>query len=149
MWSHEAAQTARVVAELTDDTLDWRIVAGQRTLGEVAWHIVVSQHEIVGKTGLAFEAPGKFVQCPLRASEILSTYRGAATALAEAVKRSWTDASLAAEDEIYGMRWTRGYTLSVMVLHEVHHRGQLTALMRAAGLKVPGMYGPSGDERQT
>jgi len=146
MWKHESAQTTRVLAELTDESLDVAIAEGQRTLGELAWHIVVSQQEIVAKTGLAFEAPSKSVGRPPRAREILTAYRGAASALAEAVERSWTDASLADEDEIYGMRWTRGYTLSVMLLHEVHHRGQLTALMRPAGLKVPGVYGPSGDE---
>ena len=27
-----------------------------------------------------------------------------------------------------------------------HHRGQMTILMRQAGLLVPGMYGPSKDE---
>ena len=146
MWKRESAQTARVLAGLTDGSLDRRGTKNQRTLGELAWHIVVSQQEILEKTGLMFDAPGKAVERPSRATEILAAYRGAADALAGAAERSWTDASLAVEDEIYGMRWTRGYTLSVVLLHEVHHRGQLTALMRQAGLKVPGVYGPSGDE---
>jgi uncharacterized damage-inducible protein DinB len=30
--------------------------------------------------------------------------------------------------------------------HIIHHRGQLTVYLRLAGLKVPGMYGPSADE---
>jgi uncharacterized damage-inducible protein DinB len=30
--------------------------------------------------------------------------------------------------------------------HEIHHRGQMTVLMRQAGLKVPGVYGPSREE---
>ncbi|MGB5893715.1 MAG: DinB family protein, partial [Ignavibacteriaceae bacterium] len=28
-----------------------------------------------------------------------------------------------------------------------HHRGQLTVIMRLAGLKVLGVYGPAGEER--
>ncbi|MCK4657684.1 MAG: hypothetical protein KAT85_11650, partial [candidate division Zixibacteria bacterium] len=28
----------------------------------------------------------------------------------------------------------------------IHHRGQMTVLMRQAGLKVPGVYGPSMEE---
>ncbi len=146
LWKHESAQTARVLAELTDESLDWQMGERQRTVGELAWHIVVSQREIVGKAGLGFEAPEKSVQQPVHASEILVAYRRAASALAETVELSWTDASLAIEDAIYGMRWTRGYMLSVMLLHEGHHRGQLTVLIRQAGLKVPGVYGPSGDE---
>ena len=35
--------------------------------------------------------------------------------------------------------------LSLMVRHSVHHRGQLSAYLRAMGGKVPSIYGPSGD----
>ena len=30
--------------------------------------------------------------------------------------------------------------------HTIHHRGQMSAYMRAIGAKVPGMYGPTADE---
>jgi uncharacterized damage-inducible protein DinB len=30
--------------------------------------------------------------------------------------------------------------------HEIHHRAQMTVLMRQAGLKVPGLYGPAKEE---
>jgi uncharacterized damage-inducible protein DinB len=35
--------------------------------------------------------------------------------------------------------------LSLAVRHTVHHRGQLSAYLRAAGGKVPSIYGPSAD----
>lgn len=35
--------------------------------------------------------------------------------------------------------------LSLALRHSVHHRGQLSAYLRAAGGKVPGIYGPSAD----
>ena len=36
------------------------------------------------------------------------------------------------------------------LLHdEIHHRGQLSIYLKAAGGKVPSIYGPSGDERWT
>lgn len=31
--------------------------------------------------------------------------------------------------------------------HWVHHRGQLTVYMRMNGIKVPSIYGPSGDDK--
>ncbi len=34
----------------------------------------------------------------------------------------------------------------VLIRHHIHHRGQMTELMRQARLKVPGMYGPSKEE---
>ena len=35
--------------------------------------------------------------------------------------------------------------LSMMIRHSVHHRGQLSAYLRAMGAKVPSIYGPSAD----
>jgi uncharacterized damage-inducible protein DinB len=84
---------------------------------------------------------------PARASEIQSQYVDAAKALSEAVEQQWTDDTLRVTDEVYGARWPRGLTLEVMLRHEIHHRGQLTVLMRQAGLKVPGVYGPALEEK--
>jgi uncharacterized damage-inducible protein DinB len=36
--------------------------------------------------------------------------------------------------------------LQALISHEIHHRGQMTVLMRQAGLKVPGIYGPAREE---
>ena len=47
---------------------------------------------------------------------------------------------------MYGEKWMRGVTLRVVTEHEVHHRGQMTILMRQAGLKVPGLFGPAKEE---
>jgi uncharacterized damage-inducible protein DinB len=144
-WSHESVQTARVMAALTDQSLQQRVAEGHRSLGELAWHVVVSQREIVGKTGLEYDAPSKRDPVPERAAEIHSAYVDAAKALAAAVERQWTDETLRVTDELYGREWPRGLTLAVVLYHEIHHRGQMTVLMRQAGLKVPGVYGPSAD----
>jgi uncharacterized damage-inducible protein DinB len=56
---------------------------------------------------------------------------------------------LLAEDDMYGERWPRGFTLFALVAHQAHHRGQMTVLMRQAGLQVPGVYGPSLEEWTT
>jgi len=146
---HETASTARVLAALTDESLSHRWSERQRTIGELAWHIVVSQRGIVGKTGLEWNSPSKTGPSPGSAAGIHSVYVDSAKAFLSALEREWTDETLAIDDEIYGERWSRGRTLLVMLLHEVHHRGQLTALMRGAGLRVPGVYGPSADERES
>jgi uncharacterized damage-inducible protein DinB len=36
--------------------------------------------------------------------------------------------------------------LAMMNNHSIHHRGQLAAYLRAAGSKVPAIYGMSADE---
>ena len=83
---------------------------------------------------------------PASARAIESAYKEAASSVAEVVEASWTDATLSVEDEMYGMKWTRGVTLGVLISHQTHHRGQMTVLMRQAGLVVPGIYGPAREE---
>jgi uncharacterized damage-inducible protein DinB len=36
--------------------------------------------------------------------------------------------------------------LTSLVRHQVHHREQMTILMRQAGIVVPGVYGPAREE---
>jgi uncharacterized damage-inducible protein DinB len=47
---------------------------------------------------------------------------------------------------MYGQEWPRRLVLSGLMHHESHHRGQMTVLMRQAGLKVPGVFGPAREE---
>jgi hypothetical protein len=61
----------------------------------------------------------------------------------EEVTKNWKDETLQIVDEMYGEKWPRGLTLRILIDHEIHHRGQMTVLMRQAGLKVPGIMGPS------
>ncbi len=145
-WRRESASTARLMTELTDRSLEQRIADGYRSIGELAWHIVVSPREILRHCGLDYPAPTKQDPQPLRAAEIHSCYVDAAKALAAAVESQWNDQTLQTLDLVYDRQWPRGLTLAILIYHEIHHRGQLTVLMRQAGLKVPGVYGPSRDE---
>lgn len=42
-----------------------------------------------------------------------------------------------------GVKWQNGASLRFAVMHQAHHRGQMTVLMRQAGLTVPEIYGPT------
>ncbi len=48
--------------------------------------------------------------------------------------------------EFFGMKGPACTWLAMMNNHSVHHRGQLAAYLRAAGSKVPAIYGMSADE---
>lgn len=144
-WASLSEGTAKALGALTDASLSQPVVAGGRTLGRVAWHVVTSVPEMAFRTGLRFEAPSEDAPIP-SAAEMTATYRRLAKALAEAVRREWTDETLLVEDDMYGEKWPRGRTLSVLMDHETHHRGQMTVLMRQAGLVVPGVCGPSKEE---
>ncbi|WP_306434409.1 DinB family protein [Paenibacillus sp. J2TS4] len=40
----------------------------------------------------------------------------------------------------------RGKLLSILLTHDTHHRGQMTVLLRQAGLTVPGVMGPTKEQ---
>ena len=61
-------------------------------------------------------------------------------------ERVLTNADLEKEDTMYGEQWQRKVTLTSLVFHQIHHRAQIEVLMRQAGLRVPGLYGPSKEE---
>lgn len=138
--------TARVFEQLSDDNLDQAVAPGYRTLGDLAWHIVTTIPEMTNRTGLGLSAVDDTALPPESAREIRAGYAAASTELADAVKSQWTDEDLTETDEMYGEEWPRGLTLSAVILHEVHHRGQMTVLLRQAGASVPGVYGPSKEE---
>lgn len=138
--------TGRVFDQLTDDNLDQAVGPGHRTLGDIAWHIVATIPEMMGRTGLPLSAVDPDAMPPDSAQEIRDGYAEASAELRKAVESQWTDDSLLETDDMYGEEWPRGVSLSAVILHEVHHRGQMTVLLRQAGTTVPGVYGPSREE---
>jgi uncharacterized damage-inducible protein DinB len=53
---------------------------------------------------------------------------------------------LAQEVDFFGMKMPPVAVLPMANNHSIHHRGQLAAYLRAAGSKVPSIYGGSADE---
>ncbi len=147
VWKFESAQTAKLLGNITDDSLGQRVAEGYRSLSELAWHLPVSLGTIASLAGLKIEAPNHATTMPLDAAGIKTEYVRAAENLAHSIQQNWTDDTLKELDDVYGEKWSKGTTMRVLMSHEIHHRGQLTVLMRQAGLPVPGLYGPSKDER--
>ena len=144
-WDGETDATLKVFRQLTDASLGQQVTADGRSLGFIAWHITASIAEMLNRTGLSVEGP-VHEEPPATAAAIVEAYGKAARSAAEQVRSRWTDATLDETREMYGEQWTVGFTLAALVGHQTHHRGQMTVLMRQAGLPVPGVYGPSREE---
>ncbi|WP_391205029.1 DinB family protein [Psychrobacillus sp. L4] len=145
-WKHESDSTLKILHTLTDESLHQKVYEEGRTLGQIAWHIVVTIDEMIGKTGLRFTATPHDAARPKTAKEMLEAYKESSDAMVQAIKEQWTDENLLDEKDMYGEMWPIALVLQVLTFHQTHHRGQLTILMRQAGLAVPGMYGPSKEE---
>ena len=145
-YKHEAASTQKLLDALTDASLKQAVVSDHRTLGRMAWHIITTYPEMGGNAELKFTGISDKTPLPTSAAEIAKAYRSVSSQLADQIRTQWSDAKLAEEKDFYGMMWKLGLMLDILVRHEVHHRGQMTVLMRQAGLKVPGVYGPAKEE---
>ena len=145
-WKQESEGTLKLLGALTDASLAQKVDSEGRTLGFTAWHLVLTLGEMGNRAGFPITAPPEDAPEPSHAAEIVQAYRMVSAALAERVEAVWTDASLDDELDMYGQLWKKGHILDTVIRHEAHHRGQMTVLMRQAGLKVPGIYGPSREE---
>lgn len=145
-WKMEFEKTEKLLETLTDESLEATVSEGHRTIGRIAWHIIQTIPEMGGRTGLKLAGPSMEDPVPASAAEIARTYHEAAQSLLEQISANWQDETLEVEDDMYGMTWKRGQTVAALINHEVHHRGQLSVLMRQAGLKVTGIYGPAKEE---
>jgi uncharacterized damage-inducible protein DinB len=147
-WEEERTATLRLLRALDDRSLGQAVSSDHRTLGRLAWHVTTTIAEMMERTGLVIGAPAHEAPVPETAAAIAAAYEAASQRLAQQVG-SWSDTALETEDEMYGERWARGRTLLALVAHQAHHRGQMTVLMRQAGLTVPGVYGPAREEWAT
>ncbi len=145
-WKTESDATQKVLRALTDASLSQRVSAEGRTLGKIAWHLVQSVPEMLTAARLPLGFPGSEPPVPEHASEVVAEWERWSNAGLEAVRNGWDDAALPEVIEMYGDQWTRGQTLAILIAHAAHHRGQMTVLMRQAGLAVPGVYGPAREE---
>ena len=148
IWKNESEITAGVLAALTDAALAQRVTPRDRTLGDMAWHMATTIPEMMERTGLAIEGGDHDSPCPASAKAIHDAYVRAAGSALELVRRTWTDKTLTVEDDMYGERWPRGATLLALVVHQTHHRGAMSVLMRQAGLVVPSIYGPNREQSE-
>lgn len=142
----ETAVTQQLLDLLTDASLSQGHAEGFRNLGQLAWHLVHNDRSFLLGLGLKFEAPSASEEPPAQASVIAEAYRRTSQGIITAVESQLSDARLAEVVTIFGQQWTVGQAIYSSLKHEIHHRGQLTILMRLAGLPVIGAYGPAKEQ---
>jgi uncharacterized damage-inducible protein DinB len=145
-WATEAENTGKLLAHLTDEALAQPVEPEGRTLGMLAWHLVTTMPEMLGQAGLGVMGPGSDVPPPSMVRAIAHEYGRLSLSVPGCVRAKWSDDLLGQAIRMYGESWPRRQVLECLVLHQAHHRGQMTVLMRQAGLHVPGLYGPSREE---
>jgi len=142
-WKYESDSTAKIFGFLTDASLTTKIDPDGRTLGRLANHIIETLTEMPKKLGLPLE---EVFPSHMHVEDLVTDYQKKSDELVSAINATWTDANLPDMRDMYGERWSIGAGLHALLLHQVHHRGQMTAMMRSQGLTVSGIYGPAREE---
>src|SRR5512139_499141 len=93
-YNYLTAGTTKVFAQLNNKNLTKRVAPGHRTLGDLAWHIVVTIPEMMNKTGLGISAIDPTEMPPKSAKKIQTAYKKVTEELGAAVKKNWRDKTL-------------------------------------------------------
>ncbi|MFB4210802.1 DinB family protein [Shouchella sp. JSM 1781072] len=144
-WKQESYLTSAVLDAVSDEKLGQAIEEGHNTLGWLGWHLTTSPVFFVGQLGVNLDVELAEKQ-PSSASVIKDSYDRVSQALLQAMEKIESDSFMEEELEALGATMTKGTMLRMLVSHQTHHRGQMTVLLRQAGLTVPGVYGPTKEQ---
>jgi uncharacterized damage-inducible protein DinB len=145
-WDLASNGTIMVLEALTDEKLNQAIVEGHNTLGWLGWHLATAPAFFCGVVGLKVNAAGGPKDIPNKATAIVQAYKQISEDVVQGIK-TFTDEQLEEEVESFKGPIPRGTMLRSMIDHQTHHRGQMTVLLRQAGLKVPGVLGPTKEDQ--
>lgn len=146
-WTDSQAGTLQVLEAVTDEKLNQAITPGHNTLGWLGWHLANSITFFASLVGLNVQPPGNRDVVPETASEIVDGYRKVSELFNKAVEQNFSDEKMIENIDLFGNPTPRGAVLRRMIDHQTHHRGQMTVLLRQAGLPVPGVMGPTKEQQ--
>ena len=152
---HESPNTRKILERVPTDKLAWRPHEKSMTIGRLATHLAeipIWINRTVNEPEFDFATANLSYASKESTEAILQLFD---ERLAEATKILES-----ASDENLNERWSlrRGEHVYFTVPrkinirnfafnHGYHHRGQLSVYLRLLDIPVPGMYGPSADER--
>jgi uncharacterized damage-inducible protein DinB len=148
----EAETTRRLFGVIPEDKLSWRPHPKARSLGELAMHVATLQGNVAELSQPDTVEIPDFPPDPEAASraEILAAF-AESLKNAKDVVASTDDARALADFKVAKHGKTLmtvpriGFWRSILLNHNYHHRGQLTAYLRELDVKLPSIYGPSAD----
>ena len=152
---HESSMTRKMLERVPMEQKDWRPDPKSMSLGRLATHIAEIPRWVPGiidADEFDFATADFKSHVASGSEELMDIFQGKLDLAIERIS--------AANDEELNKTWTvkragqtlmaspkkvalRGWVLS----HFIHHRGQLSVYLRLLGVPVPGMYGPSADEK--
>lgn len=147
---NEHRLTKAVIEAIPTGNADYRPDPNSKTAVELAWHMAATEHRFT-----AGVATGAFDFNPIPRPEggltplTIANWYGKAFLEDFETLTKMTPEACAREMDFRGIvQMSAVLFLDFMIKHSVHHRGQLSAYLRASGGKVPSIYGESYDSAE-
>jgi uncharacterized damage-inducible protein DinB len=151
---HESSMTKKILEKVPMDKKDWKPHEKSMTLGRLASHVAEITHwvsDILNRSEFDFMKDYKSNNADTN-DDLMKIYQ-------EKLDKALEDLSKVNEEDLK-KHWVaksggqvyydlpkgvalRGWAYN----HLYHHRGQLSVYLRLLDIPVPGMYGPSADEK--
>ena len=152
---HETALTKKMLERVPLEKADWKPHEKSMTIGRLATHIAENVKwisDIIHIDDFDFATKSFKSYSAASSDELLKIFQ-------DNLDAAIHDLSSMTDDD-FNKKWIvragekimyntpkkvaiRGWGFS----HQIHHRGQLSVYLRLLDIPVPGMYGPSADER--
>lgn len=154
--NHETSLTRKILERVPLDKKDWKPHAKSMSIGRLSTHIAETLKWI---SNIHHIDDFDFLRDFNFKSHVAESQEELLTFFQNNLDAALTDLD-AMTDEDFNKIWTirRGDTIMMQMpkkiavrgwgfSHQIHHRGQLSVFLRLLDIPVPGMYGPSADER--
>jgi uncharacterized damage-inducible protein DinB len=149
-WARETSGTVALLSALPPNQYDFRPDAGGRSIGELAWHLAeVDAYTTLGiaRGEFRFDVKPPHIARPGTVQELAPAFRLVhedALARVAQLDAADMDRAITYAD---GSLWTvRDLLWRKLLLHAIHHRGQLMQLCRLAGGVPPALFGRRREE---
>lgn len=147
----EAEITKRLFDVIPEDKLSWRPHPKAKSLGELAMHIAQIPGSVAGlsQPDVAEANFPPEIEAKSRA-EILETFaesfkKGKEIVAATDDARLFEEWKLTKDGKDVVAMPRIAFWRSILLNHNYHHRGQLSAYLRELDVPLPSIYGPSAD----
>ena len=150
VWEQETAKTANLLNCLPRDQYDFRPDAGGRSLGELAWHLAEGDAYIthgIERGQFDFDVKPAGIERPKRVEELAPAFERVHRDAVERVRKlkpEDLDRSIAFFTA--GQFLIRDLLWSFVLMHGIHHRGQLVLMCRLSGGTPVGVFGPTREQ---
>ncbi len=147
-YEHQHASTHAVIAAMPEVHASFRPHERSLSWGQLAWHVATTPLYYVSEV---FRLPTQLgwdldnARPPTTTAGLVQGLDDIYDEIVDAL-RTKDDAWLDEMTDYHGTMKEKRWILGHVIDQEVHHRGQMTVLLRLKDASVPQVYGPTADE---